>query len=228
MLGKKYKLNDQLHIHHIVMVFILTCITVFSSTHSSAQDHQAVESTSILVLGDSISAEYGLSRGSGWVAILDKRLKQEQKKISIINASISGETTAGGLTRLSKLLKLHHPQIVVIELGANDGLRGLDLQTAEKNLKQMIQESQKSGAKILLLGMKIPPNYGQDYTQRFFNMYGKLASREGAALVPFLLDKMADKVELFQADRIHPNEKAQPILFENVWKELNKILPQPS
>ena len=228
MFGKKYKLNHQLHIHHIVMVFILTCITVFSTRYSAAQDHPQTEISSILILGDSISAEYGLARGSGWVAILDKRLKQEQKKISVINASISGETTSGGLTRINKLLKLHHPQIIIIELGANDGLRGLDLQAAEKNLKQMIQESKKSGAKILLVGMKIPPNYGQGYTQRFFNMYGKLASIEGTALVPFLLDKMADKVDLFQSDHIHPNEKAQPILFENVWKELNKLLLQPS
>ena len=178
----------------------------------------------ILVMGDSLSAEYGMRKGSGWVELLNKRLKKEQKEVKIINASISGETTFGGLIRLNDLLKNHRPQIVIIELGANDGLRGLQIQAAEKNLKQMILQSQKYGAKVLLLGMRIPPNYGQDYTQRFFNMYGKLASSEGTGLVPFFLDNVADKVDLFQADHIHPNEKAQPVLLENVWKELNKIL----
>ncbi len=223
MLAKCFKLITQLCTHHIVMVFIVTCITVFSSQSSNAQNTQPQTST-ILIMGDSLSAEYGMRKGSGWVELLNKRLKKEQKEVKIINASISGETTFGGLIRLNDLLKNHRPQIVIIELGANDGLRGLQIQAAEKNLKQMILQSQKYGAKVLLLGMRIPPNYGQDYTQRFFNMYGKLASSEGTGLVPFFLDNVADKVDLFQADHIHPNEKAQPVLLENVWKELNKIL----
>lgn len=225
MLDKCLKLIDRLCTRHIVMVFTVTCITVFTNQNIQAQNNQS-QGPTLLIMGDSLSAEYGITKGSGWVELLNKRLKKEQKNIKIINASISGETTSGGLIRLNNLLKNYQPQIVIIELGANDGLRGLQIQAAEKNLKQMIIESQKYGAKVLLLGMKIPPNYGQDYTQRFSNMYGKLARSEGTALVPFFLDKVADKVELFQADHIHPNEKAQSILLENVWTELNKILPQ--
>lgn len=225
MFGKKIKSINQLNIHHIVLVFALTCITVCIPKFSLAEDKHPAHTPSILILGDSLSAEYGITRGTGWVALLNKQLKQEKKNVAVINASISGETTAGGLNRLNNLLKFHQPHIVIIELGANDGLRGLPIQTAESNLKQIIQQSQKSGAKVLLLGMRIPPNYGQDYTQKFFNMYGKLAQAENVALIPFFLAKVADKVELFQTDRIHPNEKAQPILLENIWGELKKLLP---
>ena len=224
MLDKWLKLIDRLCTRHIVMVFMVTCISLLTNENTQAQNNQS-RALTILIMGDSLSAEYGITRGTGWVELLNKRFKKEQKNIKIINASISGETTSGGLIRLNDLLKNHQPQIVIIELGANDGLRGLQIQAAEKNLKQMILESRKNGAKVLLLGIKIPPNYGQDYTQRFSNMYGKLARSEDTALVPFFLDKVADKVELFQADHIHPNEKAQSILFENVWVELNKLLP---
>jgi acyl-CoA thioesterase-1 len=178
----------------------------------------------ILIVGDSLSAEYGLSRGAGWVTLLEKRLLSNQSPWSVANASISGETTAGGQTRLTNLLKTHQPQVVIIELGANDALRGLQLQATEKNLRLMIQTSKKAGAKVLLLGMRIPPNYGADYSNQFFSLFAKLANSEQIEYVPFFLEKVADKAELFQADRIHPNAQAQSILLENVWPKLKPML----
>jgi len=178
----------------------------------------------ILIVGDSLSAEYGLSRGAGWVSLLEKRLLSNQSPWSVANASISGETTAGGQTRLTNLLKTHQPQVVIIELGANDALRGLQLQATEKNLRLMIQTSKKAGAKVLLLGMRIPPNYGADYSNQFFSLFAKLANSEQIEYVPFFLEKVADKAELFQADRIHPNAQAQSILLENVWPKLKPML----
>jgi acyl-CoA thioesterase-1 len=208
------------------MVFALTCLTVIGSTLMSspvfAQKTAAPSVPSILILGDSLSAEYGLARGTGWVALLEKKLQGDQSLWKVVNASISGETTAGGQTRLAQLLKVHQPKVVVIELGANDALRGLQLKATEKNLQAMIQASKSIGAKVLVLGMRIPPNYGQEYTTQFFNLFGKLAQSENVAHVPFFLDGVALKMELFQADRIHPNEKAQPILLGNV---LPKLLP---
>jgi len=217
---------------HIVMVFALTCLTVIASALMSspvfAQKTAAPSSQSntsvpsILILGDSLSAEYGLARGTGWVALLEKKLQSDQSPWKVVNASISGETTAGGQTRLAQLLKVHQPKVVVIELGANDALRGLQLKATEKNLQAMIQASKNIGAKVLVLGMRIPPNYGQEYTTQFFNLFGKLAQSENVAHVPFFLEGVATKMELFQADRIHPNEKAQPVLLGNV---LPKLLP---
>ena len=193
---------------------------LFISFGTLAQTNQT-----ILVMGDSLSAEYGLLRGSGWVKLLEEQLQKQGSPWNVFNASISGETSSGGLSRLPKLLEQKKPGIVFLELGANDALRGLSIQESNKNLRKMIQMSKQSGAKVLLFGMQIPPNYGQDYTQKFFNMYGKLAQAENVALIPFFLTKVADKVELFQTDRIHPNEKAQPILLENIWGELKKLLP---
>jgi acyl-CoA thioesterase-1 len=186
--------------------------------------HSLANTSKILIVGDSLSAEYGLPRGTGWVSLLDKRLRSQQSSWSPINASISGETSAGGQARLATLLKTHQPQIVIIELGANDALRGLQLQATEKNLRQMIQASKKSGAKVLLLGMRIPPNYGADYSNQFFRLFAKLSESEKIEYVPFFLEKIADKVELFQADRIHPNVDAQSILLENVWPKLQPML----
>lgn len=211
------------------MVFTLACLTVMASALISAPvfaQKTAASSNpsapSILILGDSLSAEYGLARGTGWVALLEKKLQSDQSSWKVVNASISGETTAGGQTRLAQLLKVHQPKVVVIELGANDALRGLQLKATEKNLQSMIQASKNIGAKVLVLGMRIPPNYGQEYTTQFFNLFGKLAQSENVAYVPFFLDGVALKMELFQADRIHPNEKAQPVLLGNV---LPKLLP---
>jgi acyl-CoA thioesterase-1 len=176
----------------------------------------------VLVLGDSLSAEYGLSRGSGWVALLEQKLKAEKVDARIVNASISGETTSGGRTRLPALLTQHKPALVVIELGANDGLRGLPVAAAEANLRAMVDMARKNDAQVLLVGMRMPPNYGRDYTERFFNMYKAISTQMKAPLVPFMLEGVAEKPALFQADRLHPTAQAHPVILANIWP---KILP---
>jgi len=173
--------------------------------------------TTILVMGDSLSAEYGIARGSGWVKLLEDQLQKQSSPWMVFNASISGETTSGGLTRLPALLEQKKPRIVLLELGANDALRGLSVDQTERNLRKMIKASKNSGAKVLLFGMQIPPNYGQDYTNQFKAIYSKLAKQEGVELLPFFLQGIASQKELFLSDNIHPNEKAQTILFRNVW-----------
>lgn len=181
----------------------------------------------ILVLGDSISAEYGLPRGSGWVALLERKLAQTGLPASVFNASVSGETTSGGRSRLAGLLRQQPPSVLLIELGANDALRGLPLQMTHDNLAQMAQMGRAAGARVLLLGMQVPPNYGSDYARRFAELFAKVAQQQQAALVPFLLKGVADAPDptaLFQADRIHPNVQAQPIMLANVWPLLNKLL----
>ena len=181
----------------------------------------------ILVVGDSLSAEYGLKRGTGWVALLEQKLKSEQPGFTVVNASISGDTTAGGRSRLNGLLKKHRPSHVVIELGGNDALRGLSLQLTRDNLNVMTQSAQQAGAKVLLVGMQVPPNYGTDYARQFAGVFGKVATATRAAVVPFFLKGVADgkdPVRLFQPDRIHPREEAHPIMLDNVWPELRKLL----
>jgi acyl-CoA thioesterase-1 len=181
----------------------------------------------ILVVGDSLSAEYGLKRGTGWVALLDKKLKSERPGISVVNASISGDTTAGGRSRLSGLLKKHLPSHVIIELGGNDALRGLPLQFTLDNLSVMTQAAQAAGAKVLLVGMQVPPNYGSDYAAKFANLFVEVGKSNQAGVVPFLLKGIADAADstaLFQADRIHPKEEAHPLMLANVWPELKKLL----
>jgi acyl-CoA thioesterase-1 len=180
-----------------------------------------------LVLGDSLSAEYGLARGSGWVALLSQRLDKEQRPWTVVNASISGETTAGGRSRLGMLLQAHRPGIVVIELGGNDALRGLSLAMTQEHLQEMIRASQQAGAKVLLLGMQVPPNYGPDYSKQFAAMFSQLAQKNNTLRVPFFLQGLAegaDAAQWFQADRIHPNAQAQPRMLNNVWAELKKLL----
>jgi len=171
----------------------------------------------ILVMGDSLSAEYGLSRGTGWVKLLDEQLQKQGSPWKVFNASISGETSSGGLTRLPNLLNQKKPGIVLLELGANDALRGLSIRETEKNLLKMIQLSKQSGAKVLLFGIQIPPNYGQEYTKQFKDIYAKLAAQEGIELLPFFMVGVASNSSLFQADNIHPNERAQSQLYKNVW-----------
>ena len=171
----------------------------------------------VLVLGDSLSAEYGIPRGAGWVHILEEQLVKDKSPWTVFNASISGETSSGGLTRLPKLLNQKKPGIVVIELGANDALRGLAITQTEINLRKMIQISKKSGAKVLLCGIQIPSNYGQTYTIQFKQLYPQLAQQERVELLPFFLEGVATKPELFQADRLHPNVEAQSTIFRNVW-----------
>jgi acyl-CoA thioesterase-1 len=180
-------------------------------------------SKTVLVLGDSLSAEYGLARGSGWVPLLEARLQSEKIDAAIVNASISGETSSGGRTRLPALLEKHRPDIVVIELGANDGLRGLSIASTEANLRALINASQKARAKVLLVGMQLPPNYGPDYTRRFSGMYPKLATEAKVALVPFLLQGL-DQPKFFQVDRLHPTAEAQAIILNNIWPHLKPLL----
>jgi acyl-CoA thioesterase I len=184
----------------------------------------AAAQRSILILGDSLSAAYGISQARGWVALLDARLKRERPDYIVANASVSGDTTAGGVARIGAALERHRPVIVVLELGTNDGLRGLPVAEMKKNLAVMIEQSKKAGARVLLLGMKIPPNYGPDYADAFAAAYADLAKRYQAALVPFLLEGFADKPEFFQPDRIHPTEAAQPLMAERVWKALQPLL----
>lgn len=171
----------------------------------------------VLILGDSLSAEYGLPRGSGWVTLLEGQLIKDKSPWSVFNASISGETSSGGLSRLPILLSQKKPGIVLIELGANDALRGLPVNQTETNLRKMIQMSKKSGAKVLLCGIQIPPNYGQNYTMQFKELYAQLAKQERIELLPFFLEGVATRPELFQADRLHPNVEAQSVIFQNVW-----------
>ena len=183
--------------------------------------------TRILVVGDSLSAEYGLKRGSGWVALLETRLHSEKITASVVNASISGDTTSGGRARLAPLLVTHQPALVVIELGGNDALRGLPLALTQDNLLAMTNMAQKSGARVLLLGMQVPPNYGRDYGLRLSAMYADVAKATRAGLVPFMLKGIADapdSLTWFQADRIHPKEEAHPLILANVWPELKKGL----
>jgi acyl-CoA thioesterase-1 len=183
----------------------------------------------ILVLGDSLSAEYGLKRGEGWVPLLEKRLAQQKIAATVVNASISGDTSSGGRSRLASLLAQHKPSHVVLELGANDALRGLPLSDTEGNLMQITKAAQAAGAKVLIVGIQVPPNYGGDYTRRFEAVFSKVAGATKSALVPFLLKGVADApdaLSLFQADRIHPTAAAQPQLLDNVWPELRKLLPK--
>jgi acyl-CoA thioesterase-1 len=181
----------------------------------------------LLVLGDSLSAEYGLERGSGWVALLQQRLAREKIAIEVVNASISGDTTSGGRSRLPDLLAQHKPGVVVIELGGNDALRGLPLNMTQANLSAMAQAAKAAGARVLVLGMQVPPNYGQKYAQDFARLFAVVAKAEGAALVPFFLAGVADGPDadrLFQADRIHPNAQAQARMLDTVWPTLKPLL----
>ena len=180
----------------------------------------------LLILGDSISAGYGLPRDAGWVRLLTDRIRQNGLDYSVVNASISGDTTSGGRARLPALLKQHAPEVVVIELGGNDGLRGLDIKAMEDNLAAMTDMARKAGARVLLVGMRLPPNYGRDYTNRFEAVYGRLARKLDVPLVPFFFTGFGEGDEWFQADRIHPTVRAQPVLLDNVWPQLQKLLAQ--
>jgi acyl-CoA thioesterase-1 len=181
-------------------------------------------SKTLLVLGDSLSAEYGLGRGSGWVALLEKRLKAENLEVQVVNASISGDTTSGGRTRLPALLEKHKPAVMVLELGANDALRGLPVASTEDNLRAMINAAKGTSASVLLVGMQIPPNYGPDYTRQFSAVFSKLATEQKVALVPFFLERLVERPELFQSDRLHPTAEAQSLLLDTVWPRLKPLL----
>ena len=178
----------------------------------------------ILVFGDSLATAYGIAERRGWVALLEERLQRERLDYSVVNASISGETTRGGLSRLGKVLAEHKPAVVILELGGNDGLRGLPVAEMRKNLGTMIEQSQKAGVRVLLVGTRMPPNYGEDYTRAFEGVFFEVAKRHRIALAPDLTAGISERLELFQSDRIHPNETAQPALLENVWQALRPLL----
>lgn len=181
----------------------------------------------VLVVGDSLSAEYGLARGQGWVALLEQRLKDKQLPHRVLNASISGDTTAGGRARLGALLAQHRPSVVIIELGGNDALRGLPLASSQENLTAMTRAAKAAGARVLLLGMQVPPNYGAAYGREFAALFERVAKDEKTALTPFLLKGVADRpdaLDWFQPDRIHPLAKAHPVMLELVWPALRPLL----
>jgi acyl-CoA thioesterase-1 len=182
----------------------------------------ALAAKNILVFGDSLSAGYGITRDASWVSLLQKELRQSHPQFEVVNASISGETASGGLRRIGKALQQHRPEVVIIELGANDGLRGTSISETEKNLNRIIKQSHDSGARVLLLGIQLPPNYGPDYTRQFRAIYPRLAKRHNIALVPFLLEGVAP--EQFQPDNLHPVAAAQPLLMRNILPSLLPLL----
>lgn len=185
---------------------------------------QGAVAGTLLVVGDSISAAFGLDSRQGWVALLEKRLSEESFEHSVVNASISGDTSAGGAARLSALLAEHKPELVIIELGGNDGLRGQPPAQLQQNLASMVEQSQQAGAKVLLLGMKLPPNYGGRYTTAFAQVFTDLAEQKQVPLVPFFLEGVGGVPGMMQADGIHPTEAAQEILLDNVWPTLKPML----
>lgn len=184
----------------------------------------AQAAATILVFGDSLSAAYGIAETRGWVALLGARLARERLDYNVANASISGETSSGGLSRIRRSLEQHKPAVLILALGANDGLRGLPVAEMKKNLGAIVKSAQGAGAKVLIAGMRIPPNYGPDYAGAFDAAFAELAKQNKAALLPFLLEGVAEKPELFLPDRLHPTEAAQPILLDNVWKALRPLL----
>lgn len=203
----------------------LLILFVLVAACASANGAAPAEAPVILVFGDSISAGYGLARvEQGWVALLQRRLKEQEYGYQVVNASVSGETTAGGLARLPRALMLHQPKIVILELGGNDGLRALPIAQMRANLVHMIDLSTAAGAKVLLLGMRMPPNYGPDFTEQFRSCYSDVARDKKLPLVPFLLNNIALSPNLMQADGIHPNELGQPQLLANVWPSLQPLL----
>lgn len=196
--------------------FLLLVFLLLSPAVQAAQ--------TLLVFGDSLSAGYGLAPREGWVSLLENRLHQAKPGWAVVNASISGETTQGGAYRIRQALKSHQPAIVIIELGANDGLRGLPLDATQDNLNTILKACRAAHSKVVLVGMQLPPNYGRDYTQKFRNLYPQLARKYRTALVPFLFEGIAADRRLFQADGLHPTAEAQPILLENVWRALKPLL----
>jgi acyl-CoA thioesterase-1 len=199
--------------------FLVLLILVFAGFPANA------DTPAILVFGDSISAGYGLARvEQGWVGMLRAKLKDEGYGYQVVNASVTGETTAGGLARLPRALAMHHPRVVILELGGNDGLRALPIDQMRSNLGKMVDLSVVSGAQVLVLGMRIPPNYGPEFTEKFFAVFADVARDKRAPLVPFLLNDIALSPNLMQADGVHPNELGQPKLLDNVWPRLRPLL----
>ena len=208
-------------------VLLGTAAPVKAQNAAQAAVPKTAGARTLLVVGDSLSAEYGLKRGTGWVSLLEKELAGEAKSVKVVNASISGDTTSGGTSRLPALLRKHQPDAVVIELGGNDALRGLPLDMTEKNLTAMTLAAKKAGAKVLLVGMQVPPNYGSAYATTFSGLFTKVADAQKVAASPFFLKGIADAEDAtaqFQADRIHPNEQAQPKMLANVLPDIRKLI----
>jgi len=185
---------------------------------------QASADRTLVVLGDSLSAGYGIDKNRGWVALLDARLRQQGYRYRVVNASVSGDTTSGGLSRLPVTLAQLKPEILIVELGGNDGLRGLSVNETASNLDRIVKQGKKAGAAVLLLGMQLPPNYGPEFSRRFRESFNTVAASNDIALVPFFLNNVALRAELMQADGIHPRVEAQPILLDNVWPALRPLL----
>lgn len=211
-------------------MFRRTCLTLYFTLFLAltlllaASARAADEPPIILVLGDSISAGYGLETGAGWVALLQERLQANDQPHRVVNASINGDTTAGGLFRLDPLLEKHRPAILILELGGNDGLRGQPVDRMQANLTAMISRAQGADARVLLLGMRLPPNYGIEYTEAFHAAFSEVATHTGVQLVPFLLAGLEDQLHLMQADGIHPGAEMQPAILDNVWTALKPML----
>ncbi len=184
----------------------------------------ACAAPALLVYGDSLSAAYGIGQKEGWVALLEERLRQKRIDYTVANASISGETSSGGASRIAATLARYRPRITIVALGANDGLRGLPVAQLRDNLAAIVGAAKKAGSRVLLVGMRMPPNYGPKYTREFAQVYSELARRQKAELVPFLLEGIAGRREMFQDDNLHPTAAAQPIILENVWKGLAPLL----
>ena len=208
-------------------VALASAVLLGSMPSGSGAAVAAAKARKILVVGDSLSAEYGLVRGSGWVALLEQRLAQDHIPASVVNASISGDTTSGGLARLPALLRQHRPDLVLLELGGNDALRGLPIEMTRSNLAEMARLAKAAKARVVILGMQLPPNYGRAYGERFSGLFAEVAKAENAGLVPFMLKGVADGPKadaMFQADRIHPLASAHPIILGNVWPALEPLL----
>ncbi len=188
---------------------------------------QAATEPTILVVGDSLSAEYGLARGHGWVALMQQRLDQKRLAAKVVNASISGDTTSGGRSRLAPLLAQYKPAIVILELGGNDALRGLPLDGTRANLASMAAASKAAGAQVIVVGMQVPPNYGRQYSEQFAGLFASVAKSENASLVPFMLEGVADAADFasrFQPDGIHPNQAQHPRILDNIWPSVEHLL----
>jgi acyl-CoA thioesterase I len=203
-----------------VAIGLAALLFSFAAASSHAQ-------RTVMVFGDSLSAAYGLATTQGWVSLLGERIARDKLAWNVVNASVSGETTAGGLRRLPEDLRRHRPSLVVIALGANDGLRGQPLAAARANLEEMIRLARAARAEPVLVGLMIPPNYGIDYAREFHELFTQVARKSRVSLVPFLLDGFADRRELFQADQFHPTAAAQPLMLDNVWPVVEPLLKRP-